>query len=61
MNADRELIPFGRPSTKRLDSEDTGRTCAEDGCDTVLSRYNKTNRCGVHEATRDAPPTRKSK
>jgi hypothetical protein len=61
LSADGELIPFGRPSDKRLDKANTGRTCAEDGCDTVLSRYNKADRCGVHEPARVAPPTRKSK
>ena len=59
MSVDRELIPFGRPSNKRLDSANTGRTCAHDGCDTVLSRYNKTEKCGVHEPTQ--PPSRRSK
>jgi len=55
MSADREVTPFGRPSGKRLDRAGAGRTCAEDGCDTVLSRYNKTDRCGVHEPTQVHP------
>jgi hypothetical protein len=46
------MTSFGRPSNKRLDSAPAGRTCAEDNCETVLSRYNKTDRCGVHEPTR---------
>lgn len=27
------------------------RLCAEDGCDTVLSRYNKRTTCSVHTPT----------
>ena len=50
MSPDR-LVSFGRPSNKRLDTAAAGRTCAEDKCETVLSRYNKTERCGVHEPT----------
>jgi hypothetical protein len=50
MRQDR-LSSFGRPSNKRLDTATPGRTCAEDKCETVLSRYNKTERCGVHEPT----------
>jgi hypothetical protein len=50
MRQDR-LTSYGRPSNKRLDTAKAGRTCAEDKCETVLSRYNKTERCGVHETT----------
>jgi hypothetical protein len=47
---DRRVSPFGRPSDKRLDREKAARICVEDGCDTLLNRYNNTNRCGIHEA-----------
>ena len=60
MSPERELSRFGRPAGKRLDAVDAGRTCAEDGCDTVLSRYNKTQKCSVHEAN-PVPPARRSK
>jgi hypothetical protein len=60
MSADRELTRFGRPSGKQLAAAEAGRTCAEDGCDTVLSRYNKTQKCSLHEAT-PVPPSRRSK
>jgi len=61
MNDDRSLSAFGRPTKKRLDNAAAGRTCAEDDCETVLSRYNKTDRCGVHEPTQMVPATRRSK
>jgi hypothetical protein len=61
MNAERQPIPFGRPSVKRRDSANAGRTCAEVGCDTVLSRYNKTDRCGVHEPKLSPAERRTSK
>ena len=47
---DRGVSPFGRPSDQPLDRGKAARICAEEGCDTLLSRYNNTNRCGVHEA-----------
>jgi hypothetical protein len=53
--------PLGRPSTKRLDTAEAGRTCAEDRCETVLSRYNKTERCGVHEPLRVLNAVRSSR
>jgi hypothetical protein len=52
---------FGRSSAKRLDTAEAGRTCAQDGCETVLSRYNKTERCGVHEPTHVVSTTRQFK
>ena len=61
MTEDRALSPFGRPSKERRDSAAAGRTCAEDKCETVLSRYNNTELCGVHEPRRMVPATRKSK
>ena len=60
MSEDR-IVAFGRPSKKRLDNAKAGRTCAEDECETVLSRYNKTERCGVHEPAHMLPATRSSK
>lgn len=61
VSQDRNVTPLARPSSKRLDTTNSGRSCAEDGCETVLSRYNNTDRCGVHEPRRIAPATRKSK
>ena len=61
MTEDRTLSPFGRPSKERRDSATAGRTCAEDECETVLSRYNNTDLCGLHEPKRMVPATRKSK
>jgi hypothetical protein len=60
MSDARSLSAFGRPSKKRLDNAEAGRTCAEENCETVLSRYNKTDKCGVHEPTQMVLPTRKS-
>ncbi len=45
-------------SRERLDSQDRGRLCATDGCDTVLSRYNRTDRCGVHAGHSSRSPAR---
>jgi hypothetical protein len=61
VNNDGDVSPFGSPSKKRRDVEERGRTCAEEDCDTILSRYNNTDWCGVHEAIRMVPATRKSK
>jgi hypothetical protein len=48
---------FGYPSAKdRIDSGAPGRVCAAEGCDTILSRFNKTERCGVHEEKGVAVP-----
>lgn len=59
---DRDLSPFGRPSEARRDSASAGRTCAEPECETVLSRYNSTDWCSVHERKPIAPAqTRKSR
>jgi hypothetical protein len=38
------------PRPNRLYS--TGRVCAEDGCDTILSRYNRSKLCWQHEPLR---------
>jgi hypothetical protein len=51
MSEVRRLMSFGGPSNKRLDTAEAGRTCAEDNCETILSRYNTTDRCSVHERT----------
>jgi hypothetical protein len=50
---------LGSPSKRRLDTAKAGRVCAERYCETVLSRYNKTDKCGVHEPTQMAPATRR--
>jgi hypothetical protein len=42
------------PSEDRRDEEQRP-TCAHDGCDTILSRYNKTDRCGVHAPWLESP------
>jgi hypothetical protein len=43
---------FGPPSKKkRFDTAEAGRICAEANCETILSRYNQTNRCSVHVPT----------
>ena len=40
---------YGTPSSAdRRDTQPSGRTCAVEGCDTILSRYNKTDLCGIH-------------
>ena len=52
---------FGNPSKRRLDKAEAGRTCAEDNCKTILSRYNMTDRCGVHPPTLTVPAVRNSK
>jgi hypothetical protein len=61
MSEVRSSMSLGRPSNKRLDTAEAGRTCAEDNCETILSRYNKTDRCGVHDPTLAAPAMRNSK
>ena len=38
----------------RLGTHARARVCEADGCDTILSRYNPTDRCGAHVG--DAPP-----
>jgi len=52
MNARRVVRPYGSPSRERPIGEKAGRTCAEKDCGTVLNRYNKTDRCGVHMVVR---------
>jgi hypothetical protein len=39
-----------RNGGRHVSSYDEGRTCAEPGCDTTLSRYNKHALCAVHTA-----------
>jgi hypothetical protein len=40
---------YGYPSSSdRLDTQPSGRVCATKGCETVLSRYNASNRCNLH-------------
>jgi hypothetical protein len=29
----------------------TGRVCADQSCDTIVSRYNKSDRCNLHRPT----------
>jgi hypothetical protein len=55
------MYQFGTPSKKRLDTAEARRTCAEENCETILSRYNMTDRCGVHEPPRVVPAVRNSK
>ena len=38
-------------------TKEAGRVCADEGCTTVLSVYNKTDWCGVHGRTRARKPT----
>ena len=40
---------FGFPSSEDRRHRARGRVCATDGCDTILSRYNRADHCGVHE------------
>jgi hypothetical protein len=61
VNEHRDVSAFGSPSKRRRDTQQRGRTCAEYECDTILSRYNSTDWCSVHEPTRMVPATRKSK
>jgi hypothetical protein len=43
---------MGSPKKKRPDPDEAARICAEVDCGTVLSRFNKTELCGVHEPER---------
>ena len=54
------VTSFGRPSNKRLDNAEAGRRCAEDSCETILSRYNTTDKCAVH-TPKPEPAMRTSK
>lgn len=42
---------FGAPARGKEASARSprGRVCAQDGCRTILSIYNKSSRCSVHE------------
>jgi hypothetical protein len=43
------MTNYGFPSSAdRRDTEPRGRVCAIEGCDTVLSRYNRADQCSVH-------------
>jgi hypothetical protein len=50
----------GRPRDRR-GTESASRTCAHEGCATILSRYNKTTLCGVHEPSRTLAATRRNR
>jgi hypothetical protein len=41
-----------RPRRGEVESYGGGRTCSSDDCTTVLSRYNKDQRCWTHAADR---------
>jgi hypothetical protein len=60
MTEHRAVTAVGEPSRNRRQNKQAARTCAYDRCDTILSRYNKTDLCGVHELTRMLPATRQS-
>jgi hypothetical protein len=49
-----EVTALLMPSEDRRDKEER-RLCARDGCDTILSRYNKTDRCGAHAPWLESP------
>ena len=44
-------VTFGQPDRGRgkASRAAAGRTCDEDGCATILSTYNASTRCGIHE------------
>lgn len=50
---DREFVPSGL-KVHQARAHPPERRCAEEGCGTILSRYNKGNRCGQHEGLRTA-------
>jgi hypothetical protein len=60
MTEHREVSAVGERSKNRRGTNEAARTCAHDGCDTILSRYNRTDWCGVHELLRTLPATRQS-
>jgi hypothetical protein len=61
MTERREASAVGERSKTRRRTNEAARTCAHEGCDTILSRYNKTDWCGVHELLRTLlPATRQS-
>jgi hypothetical protein len=43
---------FMGPSNRRRENVEPARICAKVDCETVLSRFNKTELCGVHEPER---------
>jgi hypothetical protein len=45
-------------SRKRAALGAEGRICAADGCDTLLSRFNRSDRCAVHAESARAPTER---
>jgi hypothetical protein len=49
-------IQFGVPTKGRTTrTSDRGRVCRADGCATVLSIYNDSSDCSVHEITKVKP------
>jgi hypothetical protein len=59
VHAERGMTNYGHPSDKdRIDTQESGRICAEDGCGTILSRYNPANRCEVHIGKEPPKPDR---
>lgn len=53
-----ESLASGRRSD-RIRRYHVGRVCAEPGCDTVLSMYNPSSRCAVHQRRSDVLPLRR--
>jgi hypothetical protein len=43
-------LHIGTPRGKRPRLAPAQRVCEQDGCGTVLSRYNKEQLCGVHQS-----------
>lgn len=41
-----------RPRRRPPKTYDSGRICAVHECETIVSRYNKSDRCNLHRATR---------
>ena len=42
-------IEYGSQTKGKMQRADRGRVCGSDGCATVLSIYNDSPRCSVHE------------
>ncbi len=49
-----EILKATRPSgrSRRPKTAEPGRVCAAEGCDTVLSKYNRSEFCNVHKPVR---------
>jgi hypothetical protein len=43
---------MGQPLGRRPRTHTAGRVCLSEGCDTLLSRYNPSERCRVHTSLR---------